>query len=116
MAVGVIIVYREPGFDFYHPKQELRPGPWNGPRILCAGDVKIVRTQMKAAHKAGEIEGSEYKLCQLVYCWNNMTGLYRTQYARRQLACRRRGGACLNGKRVPWQDKRKTGPAVAGLL
>ena len=69
---GDIICYREPSFDFAHPKQKLRPGPWNDLRILCADDIETMRAQLKAAHTAGRIKQDNYKLCQLIYSWKNI--------------------------------------------
>jgi len=69
---GDFICYREPSFDFAHPKQELRPGPWNDARILCADDIQTMRAQLKEAHTAGKISRNDYKLCQLIYCWKNI--------------------------------------------
>lgn len=69
---GDFICYREPTFDFAHPDQALRPGPWNDARILCEDDVKTMRAQLLAAQKAGKIKEDEYNICQLIYCWKNV--------------------------------------------
>jgi len=69
---GDLICYREPSFDFPVKDQDLRPGPWNDARILCADDVNTMRAQLKAARQAGKIRQDDYKLCQLIYCWKNV--------------------------------------------
>lgn len=69
---GDWILYREPTFDFTHPKQDLRPGPWNDARILSVNDIKNLRARLKAAYDAGQLQEENYQLCQLIYCWKNV--------------------------------------------
>lgn len=69
---GDLILYREPSFDYYHPKQQLRPGPWNDARILSAEDIRTIRRQLKEAYEAGKLKRDDYKITQLIYAWENI--------------------------------------------
>jgi len=69
---GDIIAYREPSFNTHIPTQDLYPGPWSDTRLIAKSDVAVMRAAIKDAYKKKKIKRKDYRICGLIYAWDNM--------------------------------------------
>lgn len=69
---GDIIAYREPSFNTHIPTQDLYPGPWSDTRLIAKSDVEAMRAALKKAYKARKVKRKSYRICGLIYAWDNM--------------------------------------------
>ncbi len=81
---GDILVYREPLFDVLIPDQQLYPGPWQDRRLIGPQDIKMLRKRLLQAYEAGDVRGSSYRICGLLYSWKNI-GEAEQQFIREHL-------------------------------